>query len=717
MNTKTADELLSQILAELNPTVQLNHVGPMDDRTMNLAQWVAYLNSLTGKTRVHFTSKSVTKKELVDTLSEFPIPLIVFSDGGPKLVKIEGKKPVLWVHDGFSGWQHAGNSLLDSLQDQDDNGGFLGPGNDKALVIFPLKMTDDTAEENPTPFKRFVNLLRDERKNIWHIYIYAILAGLLGLTLPLGVQSVVSLISGGLFLRPVVLLTVFVVVGVFLTGVMQIMQMTIVENVQQRIFTRTAVDFAFRIPRIKMEHLLKVYTPELVNRFFDVLTIQKGLTKILVDFITALLQIVFGLLLLSLYHPVFVFFGLLLMLILFLLFYFTWRKGLQTSLQESKYKYRIVHWLEELGRNLITFKVASSSPLPMEKLDENLRGYIGRRKAHFKVLISQFRGFVVFKTGIVGTLLVLGSYLVIDRQISVGQFVAAELVIILVISAIEKLILHLDNIYDVLTAVEKLGNLTDLPLEEENAPLDVFDARQRGFDIRAKNLTYYYPDSKVPAIKNINLSVASCESIAIIGGEGSGKTTLMYVLCGILESYKGQLYFDDKSLRDLNTRLLRNRIGDSLSHEHIFEGTFYENLTLKRSGITSDDLERVLDITELKEFVAELPKGLQTPLVASGKGVSSAITKKIVLARSLLAQPRLVVFDDFFFNLESAFKKRLFKRLLYEKEMACTFIISSHDPLVLEAADNIYVLDRGSVAISGKYEEIKNEKLVQCLIN
>lgn len=685
---------------------------------MHLSEWIGYINSLSRETRIHFTRKTLSPEDLVQRLSVFPIPFIVFKGQEPVLLQLSAKGDgLVWTH--ANGNESAvDESFINSLQSESD----LMQGNAESsnigiLALVPIKMADETQDKRiQSPLKRFASLLKEERKNIWHIYIYAILAGILGLTLPLGVQSVVSLISGGLFLRPVVLLTAFVVIGVLLTGFMQIMQMTIVENVQQRIFTRTAIDFAFRIPRINMEKILKTYAPELINRFFDVLTIQKGLTKILVDLITALLQILFGLLLLSLYHPFFAFFGLFLVAVLFVLFFFTWKKGLQTSLEESKYKYKIVHWLEELGRNLITFKIASNSPLPMEKLEMNLGGYLSRRKAHFKVLLSQFRGFVFFKTGIVGSLLILGSFLVIDRQISVGQFVAAELVIILVISAIEKLILHLDNIYDVLTAVEKLANLTDLPLESESGLIDLDTSKQRGFSIEAKNLSYVYPDAKQPALRNAHLKIDSCESIAIIGGEGSGKTTLMYVLAGILESYSGELYFDGNSLRDVNKRLLRDRIGDSLSHEHIFEGTLYENLTLKRDGIGASDLQKVLDITELKEYVAKLPDGLKTHLIASGKGMSSAITKKIVLARSLLAEPRLVVFDDFFFNLDVAFKKRLFKRLLREKEMACTFLISSHDPLVLTAVDQVYVLKDGEVVLNGTYEKLKDEELVRCLI-
>ncbi|MBI1182675.1 ATP-binding cassette domain-containing protein [bacterium] len=705
MKSESVRELLKQVALQLRPESAYSVFVSTQSTTLSLREWYSQLNAEAAKLNLFFSVQALKPQELLGFAQTLPVPPVVFAANEPLFVAHEGGQLSFTHLDGAQ--KQCSSSELLPLREFDETN--IEKANDiLVLVAIQLNATEEH-DETLSPFKRFLNLISEERKNIYLIYIYAILGGLLGLTLPLGVQSVVSIISGGLFLRPVVLLSIFVVLGVLLTGVMQIMQMTIVENVQQRIFTRTAIDFAFRIPRIKMEKLLKVYEPELVNRFFDVLTIQKGLTKILVDLITALLQIIFGLLLLSLYHPLFIFFGIFLLSIMFLLFYFTGKKGLQTSLHESKYKYAIAHWLEELGRNIITFKIAGNSPLPLQKLEKHLAGYLGKRRAHFQVLLSQFRGFVFFKTGIVGGLLVLGSFLVIDRQISVGQFVAAELVIVLVISAIEKLILHLDNIYDVLTAVEKLGNLTDLPLEDETAPL-MAQTESCGYAIEAKSLNYKYPDATKRTLHNVNLRVNSGESIAIIGREGSGKTTLMYVLAGILESYEGQITFNGNSLRDLNKRSLRDRIGDSLSHEHIFEGTLLENITLNRGGISTADIQKVLKITELDNAVNEMPDGLQTPLVASGKGMPSSTTKKIILARSLLAQPGLVVFDDFFFNLQSAFKARLFKKLLVDKELACTFIISSHDPIALQYVDNIYLIDEGTIVLNGKYSEIKNNK-------
>nr|HQU58760.1 ABC transporter transmembrane domain-containing protein [Saprospiraceae bacterium] len=291
------------------------------------------------------------------------------------------------------------------------------------------------------PLQRFFKLLELDRKDIYYIYVYAIFSGLIALSLPLGVQAVIGLIAGGAMSASLILLIVVVTVATALSGILKVMQLTVTETIQRRIFTRSAFDFAYRIPRLKMDKLTRYYPPELVNRFFDTLTLQKGLPKILMDFSTAVLQIAFGLILISFYHPFFVFFGLILIFILLAIFRFTGPGGLETSLKESKYKYEVAYWLEEIARAMSTFKLSGGSSFSLNKTDGLVYSYLDSRKKHFRILLFQYGNIVAFKTFITAGLLFLGSYLVIDNQINIGQFVAAEIVVILVMNSVEKLIL------------------------------------------------------------------------------------------------------------------------------------------------------------------------------------------------------------------------------------------------------------------------------------
>ncbi len=439
------------------------------------------------------------------------------------------------------------------------------------------------------PIKRFFRLLKLDKKDITYIYIYAIFAGLIALSLPLGVQAIIGLIAGGSISSSWVLLIAVVTLGTMLAGVLTIMQLSVTETIQQRIFTRSAFDFAYRIPKIKWEAIHGEYAPELVNRFFDTLTLQKGLPKILMDFSTSVLQIFFGLLLLSFYHPFFIFFGLLLIAVVLIIIRLTGPQGLRTSLKESKYKFEVAYWLEELARTMGTFKLAGASDLPLQKTDALVNGYLDARKAHFRVLVTQYSSLVGFKTLVTAGLLVLGSILVIDNRINIGQFVAAEIVIILVMASVEKLILTMETIYDTLTALDKLGGFTDLDIDrEEGLTFEQFDTG-KGIAVALSGVTFRFPDSQQNSLDNFHLNIAAGEKLCVAGYSSSGKSTLLHLIAGVYTDFKGSLTFNGIPFRNLDTVSLRAHIGDHISQEDVFKSTLLENITMGHKGVSLQD--------------------------------------------------------------------------------------------------------------------------------
>ena len=320
----------------------------------------------------------------------------------------------------------------------------------------------------PTPTQRLLRLLGTEKKDIGYIYLYALVTGLISLSLPLGIQAVFNLVSSGLVFSSVYVLIGLVVVGVLAAGMLVVGQMTLVEVLQQRIFAKAAFEFAYRLPRIQPEALSGYYPPELMNRFFDVLTLQKGLPKLLIDLTAAAMQILFGIILLSFYHPVFLGFGLFTLLVIIGISWIYGPRGIRTSLDESKYKYKVVSCLEEFARDLPRYR-HQNDPEPIDRIDELVANYVANRNSHFSVLKRFFYSAIAFRTLITGGLLILGTSLVISREMTLGQFVAAELVIVLISGSVEKLISGIDTVFDMLTAVEKIANVTDLPLETEPA--------------------------------------------------------------------------------------------------------------------------------------------------------------------------------------------------------------------------------------------------------
>jgi len=556
------------------------------------------------------------------------------------------------------------------------------------------------------PLRRFFRLLQPEQKDIMYIYLYAIFNGLINLSLPLGIQAIINLITGGQLSTSWTVLVIFVMIGIAMTGGLQIFQLTITERLQQRIFTRASFEFAYRIPRIKMESVYKYYVPELVNRFFDTLSVQKGLSKILIDFSTATLQIVFGIILLSFYHPFFIIFGLVLLLIVYLIFRITGPQGLKTSLNESKYKYEVAHWLEEIGRNMGTFKLAGETNLPLEKTDELVSNYVDARKSHFKVLIRQYINMVSFKVLVAAGLLIMGSLLVIDAQINLGQFVAAEIVILLIITSVEKLILSMETIYDVLTALEKMGVVTDLPLEKLDGLEVDEDDESNGMSVKIKNMTFTYPESRNAILRDINLHIEEGQRVCISGYSGSGKSTLIELIAGLYENFSGSLNYNNIPIGNINLENLRSYIGDSLHEEKLFKGTLYENISLGRPRVNMKVVLHAVEKTFLSDFVQNLKEGFNTVIDPEGQTLPDSIKTKIILARSIACRSKLLLITDHLSTLDPIEGGKIVD-FLVSKENHWTLVMISNQAEIASKCDKVILMKNGEVIENDNFKNLK----------
>jgi ABC-type bacteriocin/lantibiotic exporter with double-glycine peptidase domain len=552
---------------------------------------------------------------------------------------------------------------------------------------------------NQTPLQRFINLLRLDKRDISQIFFYAIFAGLVSLSLPLGIQAIINLIQSGRVSTSWVLLVIVVVIGVALVGILSLMQLRITENLQQKIFVRSSFEFSYRLPKIKFEELYNQYPPEIANRFFDTLTIQKGTSKLLVDFSTALLQIIFGILLLSLYHSFFIFFGILLLILLYSIFKFSYNSGLNTSLKESKYKYKVVSWLQELARNNFSFRKRDNFEFALSKNNELVNGYLEYREKHFSVIKRQFIQLIVFKVIITLSLLLIGGFLVLNQQMNIGQFVAAEIIILLVINSVEKIIVGLETFYDVLTSIEKIGLITDLKTEEtaENESNYCFT----NISLETENVKFKFPDSTDNVIENINLKIEPSEKIVLEGENGSGKTTLIRLLSGLIEPTYGSFFINDDTYRKIDLNQYRSHIGTIIHGETPFEGTIRENLTFNNPNISHEDLKWAIESVKLGSFIKSLPNGLDTKIITDGKQMSSSNAQKILLARSIINKPKILFYEDPLDKMDEKTATEIIDFIMNEKNN-WTVIVSSKNDYWKQKSTRIITLNDGTIISDSK---------------
>ncbi|MBL6730482.1 MAG: ATP-binding cassette domain-containing protein [Bacteroidia bacterium] len=538
-----------------------------------------------------------------------------------------------------------------------------------------------------SPLKRFFKLLNQDKKDIIYLYLYAICNGIINLSLPIGIQAIMGLVLAGRLSTSWGILTLIVVMGVAVAGLFQIMQLYIVEILQRRLFARAAFDFAFRIPKLNIKELGNSYLPELVNRFFDTISIQKSLSKILIDFSTSILQIIFGLILLSLYHPIFIAFGLVLLLLLFLVIYLTYKPALKTSIEESNHKYEMAFWLTELARSLPTFKLNTNSDLNLQRTDKIVNKYINSRKQHFKVLLSQYSGIIGLKTLVTAGLLIVGAILLISNSITIGQFVAAEIVIILILNSSEKLIMSMEAIYDTLTAMDKIGSVTDINIEKDIETEITLDPNDK-IGITAKDLEILSIRNDTTINQHVNFNVIPGKHVCITGETGSGKSSILKILSTNIDNYTGSVLFNDIPLKSLDINKIRKDISCIDDNQEIFYGTIYENITLGRKDIP---FKNVVDVTKkvgLAKLVDNLPDSYQHLILNSEHVFSGTDRVRLFLARTMISNPKLVLTEDIFSSLKPE-NSTLLLDTLFEYCKDKTLIIVSNNEQVIRRCDSV----------------------------
>ncbi|HMU44740.1 MAG TPA: ATP-binding cassette domain-containing protein [Chitinophagaceae bacterium] len=547
-------------------------------------------------------------------------------------------------------------------------------------------------EKKLSPATRIFKLVRQDKSEITAVYFYAILAGLIQLSLPVGIQSIINFVLGGSMSASLVVLIILVVLGVLVTGIIYINQMKLIEKIQQKIFVRYAIEFADHIPRIDLKKADAFYLPELVNRFFEIPSLQKGLSKLLLDIPTATIQIFFGLLLLSLYHPAFILFGVLLVVTLGVILYYTGAKGLRTSLAESAYKYRAAAWLEELARVVKSFKLSKGTSLHLKKADEHTINYLHARTNHFSVLIFQYRFLVAIKTIITAAMLLVGSFLLINQQLNIGQFIAAEIVILIVISAVEKLITTLDNVYDVLTSVEKMGKLTDKPIEETGTAL--LESKSSGVSVELNNVSFRFANTG-NIIDRLTFSISPGEKVCISGQEGSGKSTLLKLLAGSYSDFSGSILIDNIPIRNYNLDSLRSKTGIYISQQDIFHGTLLENITMGNPVFNINEINESAEKIGLRPFITSLKYGFETELDPVGNHLPGNVIRKILLLRAILNKPRLILLEEPWHGFPEDQRKKVQQLILKETENSTVIIISNDEEFKSACDKVIYLYEEG----------------------
>jgi putative ABC transport system ATP-binding protein len=489
--------------------------------------------------------------------------------------------------------------------------------------------------------------------------------------------------------QPLIVLCLILLVSLALAGFLRVLQALVVEYMQQRIFVRVVADLAFRLPRVRREAFDRQHGPELVNRFFDVLTVQKAAATLLLDGVQVILQMAIGLLLLAAYHQFLLGFDIILIGALALIVFVLGRGAVTTSIRESRAKYAVAGWVEEMARHPVAFKLNSAPRFALERADVLAQEYLRARQAHFRIVLRQW-GFALALQAVASTtLLGLGGYLVINGQLTLGQLVAAEIIVTLVVASFTKFGKHLETFYDLMAAVEKLGHLVDLPLERATGVMH--HARDRGAEVRIQDVSFSYKGGSL-VLDGVSLRLEPGERVAVLGPNGSGKSTLIDLLFGLRTPTAGRIAIDGVDLRDLRLESLREHIAVVKGIE-IFEGSVLDNVRMGREELSMADVQQALQAVGLLHDVQALPQGLHTHLGTGGAPLSLGQAERLMLARAIIGQPRLLVLDEVLDDMDQEVRHEVLPAIL-GRDARWTLLVITHSQEVARLCDREVRLER-----------------------
>lgn len=516
------------------------------------------------------------------------------------------------------------------------------------IVFTSTRLQQDEPVErgHTTPLQRLWKIMKPEMSDLWVLLVLALVIALLATAVPIAGQQLVRTVTFGTLYQPIIVLSLVLLLFLAFMGALQALHVFVVELMQQRIFARTVAELSFRLPRSDFRALQRENGPELLNRFLDIAIVQKVVAGLLVDGFALVLTTVIGMTLIAFYHPFLLGYDLVLAGLLWFVVLVLGRGGARTAIRESQEKYRVAAWLQEMARCPLAFRLAGGADFAVARADRLTSEYLDARRRHFRVLLRQILGLFAIQALASTTLLGLGGYLVMNEQLSLGQLVAAELIVTMIVGSFAKLSKHIEGYFDLMGSMNKLGHLFDLPLERRGRSLVNTDS-ERLVEISMVRFVPCFQESRPNAYYDGSagtLRLNSGQHTAVWGESRSGKSRLADALYGLDTSAEGIVLIGGSPVRDLRPEELRRKVA-LIRDVEILAATIEENLHLGRTEVDAKAIHESLSITGLRDELNELPLGLSTELVCDGAPLSDSQRVRLMIARALAARPSVLVID------------------------------------------------------------------------
>jgi len=494
------------------------------------------------------------------------------------------------------------------------------------------------------------------------IVINALAVNLLSLGVPLAIQMIINNIGVRTMLQPLIVLCALLLFILSCSGVLQAIQTYTVEILQRRLFVRYGFIISERLTSYKDKFYKKANHEDLINRYFDIIIMQSSMVTFFVTGFGFIIQFVIGFTLLTFYHPYFLGFAGFMGQFLILNWMLFGPNGVKAGSPEADGKYKVVTWVEELSRVRNIFCSDNGKDFSNKKLNHLFNDWLHVRENLFKFQFRQHIGLQIFGVVMNIILLGMGGFLVLKKELSVGQLVAAALVVNSIIASLPNLQNFFFSVYNYSTSLDMIARFYDFELEtsKDNAIVP------RKFDFQFENLTfepnYHFNFTFKEGTKNL-IFVKSFSSIDLFYES----------LMGFSNHSSGNVRFDNLLADDLDFGAVRNEI-QIIRYDQFFSGTIRENLTgLSHRQFSNTEIENVLKKVGIDENIAKLPKGLETEIQPNTFPLSKSQLLSLQIARALLLKPKILLVTPDFEQI-STFKRSLIYKEILDKHFTGTVL-------------------------------------------
>jgi len=539
-----------------------------------------------------------------------------------------------------------------------------------------------------SPLARLRRLAALEQKDIGVVVIYAVAIGLVSLTVPIAAQAIVNTVAFTALTQPLVVLSALVFFSLLAAGILRALQYKVVETLQQRFFVRATYETTRRLTEADVRAFAQKTAPELVQRFFDVVIIQKAASTLLLDGLTVILQGGISLVLLAFYHPALLAFDIVLIALISFVIFGLGRGGITSAIHESKQKYATVAWLTEIAHAFRAFKSRESAAFAFDRSDALARAYVDARKAHFRVLFRQLCASHLLQAIAIALLLGLGGFLVIKGQLTLGQLVAAELIVTSILVGVAKSEKFLENYYDLVASMDKIGSITDIASEREGGPTP--PSKSGAAHLLLESVAF--AGDKYEALHDVSLEVTPESRIAVLVSNTSGKRRLIDILYGLRMPSAGTIKLDGVDIRMLSLADFRTDVA-LVSDNELFNASVLDNVRFGRD-VGADVIAEALDIVGLSEDMGQLPQGVLTLLGQGKTKLHSSQAARLTVARALVARPRLLIVDTILDELDAEAVREILNRMSAAHHKTSVIVFTNRDDIA-EEIGFVTILNQG----------------------